>query len=62
MPSLQEHTDLLQRLSNNLAGGMALETGASRPPVQALDLVGQHNSRDAACRGEEYFKGVSLDS
>ena len=42
MPSLQEHTDLLQRLSNNLAWGMALETGASRPPVQALDLVGQH--------------------
>ena len=54
--------DLLQRLSNNLAWGMALETGASRPPVQALDLVGQHDSRDAACRGEEYFKGVSLDS
>ena len=62
MSSLQEHTDLLQRLSDNLPGGMALETGASRPPVQAFDLVGQHNSRDAACRGEEYFKGVSLDS
>ena len=61
MRSAEQRPHLGQNLGYHWSRGPTCEARVPRPPVEAPDLVRQHNTRDRTIRRERDFKCVPSD-
>lgn len=59
---LEKNGQLFQHLTDHARWSLGRQARLSRPPVEALHLIGENHARNGAIFGERHLEGIALDS